>query len=368
MPCVKKLHQESANSSKATYIFGHMFGAIGILVGNAQKLFCVPISITIHDGIKQIDKWLKSSNKQESHVVKMIRQACCIASLLSPSILLLDGYFLTVPVLRAWLEEENQAGRPLLTIVTKAKSNAVAYEKPTPKKGRGRPPLKGQSVKLKGLFTSCQNQFTNTVVEMYGKMESVSYLCIDLLWGKQLYQQLRFVLVKFGSTQTILVCTNADFSPEKIIRLYSYRFKIESCFRELKQVIHALAYHFWSKAMPKINRYAKSGEDQLDAVTNEKDKRLIICTFDAIERFVMSSCIALGLLQICSVRFSNVINKSSLRWLRTRSNKIPSEATTSDFFRKSFFRIFLLMPHLTIVKLIQSVQSTPADISDSDIA
>jgi hypothetical protein len=32
MPGVKRLHQESEDSSKAEYIFGHMFGVIGILV------------------------------------------------------------------------------------------------------------------------------------------------------------------------------------------------------------------------------------------------------------------------------------------------------------------------------------------------
>ncbi|KAF6614393.1 hypothetical protein J2W97_004238 [Paenibacillus jamilae] len=33
MPGVKKLHQESENVSKGEYIFRHLFGAIGILVG-----------------------------------------------------------------------------------------------------------------------------------------------------------------------------------------------------------------------------------------------------------------------------------------------------------------------------------------------
>lgn len=33
MPDVKKLHQESENSSKAEYIFGHMFGEVGVLYG-----------------------------------------------------------------------------------------------------------------------------------------------------------------------------------------------------------------------------------------------------------------------------------------------------------------------------------------------
>ncbi len=57
MPCVKRHHQESDESSKASTIFGHMFGAVGILSGNAQKKFCVPLSIKIHDGNEKILFW-----------------------------------------------------------------------------------------------------------------------------------------------------------------------------------------------------------------------------------------------------------------------------------------------------------------------
>ena len=37
MPGVKRLHQESDNSSKAPYIYGHHFGALGILSGWVKK-------------------------------------------------------------------------------------------------------------------------------------------------------------------------------------------------------------------------------------------------------------------------------------------------------------------------------------------
>lgn len=37
MPGVKRLHQESDNSSKAPYIYGHHFGALGILAGWVKK-------------------------------------------------------------------------------------------------------------------------------------------------------------------------------------------------------------------------------------------------------------------------------------------------------------------------------------------
>lgn len=37
MPGVKKLHQESDNSGKAPYIYGHHYGAIGLLAGRVKK-------------------------------------------------------------------------------------------------------------------------------------------------------------------------------------------------------------------------------------------------------------------------------------------------------------------------------------------
>ncbi|MCP3680810.1 MAG: transposase [Gammaproteobacteria bacterium] len=41
MPGVKKLYQDSDNSGKAPYIFGHHFGALGILGGWVKKNFSV---------------------------------------------------------------------------------------------------------------------------------------------------------------------------------------------------------------------------------------------------------------------------------------------------------------------------------------
>ena len=61
MPGVKKLYQDSENSSKGEYIFGHLFGAIGVLVGTSQKRFCLPLSMQLQAGIKTIFGWASSS-------------------------------------------------------------------------------------------------------------------------------------------------------------------------------------------------------------------------------------------------------------------------------------------------------------------
>ena len=44
MPAVKRLHQESDNSGKAPYIYGHHWGVIGVLAGWVKKtLLCTPL-------------------------------------------------------------------------------------------------------------------------------------------------------------------------------------------------------------------------------------------------------------------------------------------------------------------------------------
>ncbi len=57
MPGIKKLYQESENCSKAKYIFGYMFGNVGVLSDNPEKFFCIPLLITLQDGIKSIFSW-----------------------------------------------------------------------------------------------------------------------------------------------------------------------------------------------------------------------------------------------------------------------------------------------------------------------
>jgi hypothetical protein len=42
MPAVKRLHQESDNSGKAPYIYGHHWGVIGILAGWVKKTILCP--------------------------------------------------------------------------------------------------------------------------------------------------------------------------------------------------------------------------------------------------------------------------------------------------------------------------------------
>jgi len=360
MPGVKKLHQESENSSKAEYIFGHMFGGVGVLIGGKVKMFCVPLSMKIHDGVKAIRQWDESDTTQGSHIVQMIENGFAVAKIMGNSLLLLDRYFLSAIALIKLEELNKSATTTLLHIVTKAKSSVVAYTKPGEYSGRGRRRKKGDTIKIEKVFDSRKDDFIETTMTLYGKEENVKYLCIDLLWGQKLYQELRFVLVMYNGVKSILVSTNLELEPTTIISLYSYRFKIECTFREFKQVIGGFKYQFWSKVMPKLNRYAKKGDPHpVEKIKCKEEKELILSTLKAIEGYVMCSCIAMALLQIISIKFSDEINKAPFRFLRTKSNTIVSEATVACFLRKNIIRLITKNSGFTISRIIKEKQSEP---------
>lgn len=55
MPGVKKHHQESENSGKPEYIYGHELGMIGVLT-DGKVMQCVPVDVEIHDGSDDVNK------------------------------------------------------------------------------------------------------------------------------------------------------------------------------------------------------------------------------------------------------------------------------------------------------------------------
>jgi hypothetical protein len=329
-------------------------------------MYSILLSVRLHEGIAALHKWWNGKDcddEEESHVVKMIRDAAWTIQYLGKSILLLDRLFLTRPMLNALNET------PDLCVVTKAKSNATAFYPPGPYKGIGAPRKKGPNVNVADFFRT--EKFISAEMNLYGKDQIVKYFCINLLWGKGLYQNLRFVLTVFeDGAKSILVSTDLTLSPESIIRLYCHRFKIECAFRELKQVVAGFSYHFWSKVMPKLQKFKSNEENQanFENVSDLKHRELIDSTVNAIECYVQISVIALGLLQLIGLLFGKEINHSGGRFMRTISNNVPSERTVADFMRKNIYMLFRFFPDMALTSIIRERQTARFDNHNHKIA
>ena len=352
IPGVKKTHQESGNSSKVTYAMAHLFGALGVVAGNGLKQFCLPISMTIQDGCQPILEWIESKYANDSHVTCLVRQGCeAAARMHQECFLILDSYFLSEPALTAMSEEAKKAGKAFVTLITKAKSNYTALEKPEKDSKK----KVGKKVKLFELFTKKAEAFTVTQLSLYGKTQEIRYYCVNLLWGRNLKQELRFVLTVMNDDwKSIIVCTDLNLHPEQIIKLYAIRFKIEVLFRAFNQCISGLNYHFWNKHVPRLNPFetAKATAEKLAMITDIQIRESIISTYRAIEGYVMFCCIAIGILQLCALNFTQTINASPIRWMRTYTNDVPSENSTQVCMRNSFIKIYNKCHELGIVKII----------------
>ena len=167
MPGVKKLHQESDNSGKSEWIFGHHFGIIGILAGKVGKLFCIPLSAEVHEGVETLrliqGKGAPEINNEPTTTIGTLMVNLAIqvsASLGGPSILLLDAYFAIGSVFSLAKTLVSETGERLLHVITRAKSNVVGYEEPPAPNGkRGRPRKYGRKIVLHNFFTELRSEF-----------------------------------------------------------------------------------------------------------------------------------------------------------------------------------------------------------------
>ena len=181
MAGVKKLLQESENSSKPRFIFGHMFGAVGILIGRKGGKFCAPLQMNIQDGLRAVSSWDGSGISPDSHVVQMVRHSCAVAKVVGTAYLLLDRYFLSVPALKELKAHNDADDTPRVDIITKAKSNCRAYRKPracrSPKRGPALPEPAStcmernrKSPTIAQIFCGGRSCIRNSVSSLYSTM------------------------------------------------------------------------------------------------------------------------------------------------------------------------------------------------------
>jgi hypothetical protein len=320
MPGVVTLHQESETQSKPTYYRGHYWGVVGVLVGSLREAFCLPLEARLHQGFAQLATGQSNATDRDTQGVMLVQVALDFArrhDILS--IVVLDAFFSIGAVFEltnsVWSIALKQ---PYLTILTRAKKSYVAYLEPLAptSKPRGRPQKYGDKIKLKTVFETYQNPFLQAECQLYGHVETISYLALNLLW-KPIKGPGRFIFAITSRGPLILMGSDLTMAPLLTIELYCARVRVETMFSMLKGVLGAFAYRFWSKYVPRHSRKPKKNADLKRPQSQHVPT--VQQTWLACERFVMLGCLALGLLQLMSLKLHGSIWNLRTAYLRTRS-------------------------------------------------
>ena len=129
MPGVKHLHQDSDNSGKGEYIYGHHIGFVGLLIGCLSKAFCLPMHGQLHEGVEAVRPGEGINGKPATIVTRMAYLVVQTAlNMGCPCYVALDAYFSTGPAFLIFKAAVNDMGEQLVHIVTRAKDNYVCLK------------------------------------------------------------------------------------------------------------------------------------------------------------------------------------------------------------------------------------------------
>lgn len=327
MPAVKSLYNDSPDNSKAPFIMGHAFQALSLLVHTGtSRVLAIPLLSRISDGL------LWPHQPLETRPTKLAALVCQLWAPLSKKIVLVADCFYAGKTCIAPLREQGHH------IVTRVRLTTAAYRcPPRPRKPRpGRPRVFGRHLALRNQFKN-RRHFTRQTMEIYGQPVSIEFRMLDLIW-KPLRAVVRFVLVQHPHGEAIFMTTDLTLSAQQVIELYSYRFKIESGFKQAIHTLGSYRYHFWMMDMDPIKR----GSGDQDLAPHSRSYRTAVARkIAAYHRFTQAACIAQGLLLHLSVNCSDLVWASFKSWLRTIRPGVPaSEAVVSESLRWTFFEIF----------------------------
>jgi hypothetical protein len=297
----------------------------------------------------------KAKTGGESLIVQTVKQAGKVVEMMGKlAILLLDAYFFSTTTLMTAAGYIGTNGQALLSVITRAKRCAVAYQEPEKQDGnrRGRRRVYGKKVPLKTLFKERRKDFIQTTVTLYGRKTAVHYLCVDLI-QRPTRQHVRFVLTIIGNTHFMLMSSSRALDGESIISLYAHRFKREGLFGELKNRLGGFAYHFWTYSLEK----RKKGT----LPVLPKDKRMlhdVAMTKKSIETYVFCQCLSYGILVVLGLTESKGIWGRFTGWLRIVRTNYPSIWVTKQVVSEEFQRFLPKLKHMRVFgNIIESMRT-----------
>jgi len=355
MPGVKKLHQSSQNNSKPTYIRGHSFQVLSVLVRTeAGHVAAIPLASRINEGVIWFPGDLRSFLDRAVELFLSLVYS-------TPALLVADAYYASQSVIRPLLEKGHQ-------VLTRVRKNAVAYQPPAPRipGQRGRPKKYGEKVHLRSYYEN-RKAFRKAKSPVYGETDvTIEYRTEVLLWHP-IGRLVRFVWVIHPERgRMILMCTDLSIDALKLIEVYGYRFKIEVSFRSAVHTIGSYAYHFWMKEMKPRRR--NQGDQYLhreSASYRQAVKRKV----ESFHRYVQVGCIAQGLLLYLAMMHREAVWSQFRSWMRTmKTEHPPSEWVVASALRSSLLDFLLNSPQNHELKKILAENVTIQQMKEYQMA
>jgi DDE superfamily endonuclease len=329
MPSVKLLHQQSESNTKPEYIMGHSLQAVCLLVHAAQSVFAVPLAARIHEGLV----W---SNADKRTLLDKMLGLLGVVNVGMPFYFVADAYYAAGKVIKGLLKQGHH-------LISRVKSNAVAYfpaEPPKGKRKRGAPKRYGKKIKLKSLLSDV-GSMQEVPSPVYGERNVIiRYRVLDLLW-RPAGRLVRFVAIMHPTRGAcLMMCSDLSLGAVDIIRLYGLRFKIELSFKQAVRTIGSFAYHFWMKDMvPLSYRNGNQHLHRKSADYRDHIKRKV----HAYHVFIQAGVVAQGLLQYLAVAAPKLVWGSFGSWLRTiRAGVPPSEFVVAAALRHTLPEFLLV--------------------------
>jgi len=346
MPGVKSLYQESECNAKAPFIMGHSCQVVALLVQGAGACLGVPVAARIHDGLV----W---SNRDRRTLLTKLAQLLLELAWDEPVTVVADAYYAAGKFARRLLDHGHH-------LVTRVRSNAIAFFPPSPSKRRrrGRPRRYGRRTKLRDWFR-LSKRFQTAQSPLYDDRQvTLRYFSRDLLW-RPLGQRVRFVWVIHPTRgRWLLLCTDLTMAPLDVIRLYGWRFKIEAGFWQAIHTVGAYAYHFWMARMTPL--YRGQGNQYLHRKSADY-RQAVRRKFAAYERHIQVGLMAQGLLQYLALCLPGAVWANFNSYIRTaRPNVPPSEWVVSQSLRNTWPDFLRFSPAARILKKFLAGRLHPA--------
>src|SRR5262249_27282484 len=183
--------------------------AVSLLVDAAQSVFAVPLAARIHEGLV----W---SNRDQRTLLDKMLGLLKTVDIKASYYFVADAYYAAGKVVKGLLAQGHH-------LLSRVKSNAVAYQPAEPPKGnrkRGAPKRYGKKIKVKSLLSD-PNSMQQARSPVYGEHKvMLRYRVCDLLW-RPAGQLVRFVAVIHPTRgPLLLMCTDLSLEAIDIIRLY----------------------------------------------------------------------------------------------------------------------------------------------------